>query len=363
LASSTNAGVISEGLRRQSEEKGRIDVKTAKRALVSCCFALALYAATDLAVAKELESRDITLGVGGKSLLYYLPLTIAEQRGYFKEEGLNITINDFAGGSQALQALIGGSVEVVTGGYEHTLNMQVKGQDIRAVIELARNATVLAVRKSKAGVIKSIADLRGTKIGVTAPGSSTYFFVVYLLSKAGLKPADVSFVGVGGGAGAVAGMVTGELDALSNLDPVISRLESDGAAVALADSRTAKGTEEIFGGPVPAAVLYARKEFIDANPETMQRLVNAFLKSLKWIAAATPEQIVDSVPKAMWLSDRQLFARSIAASQPTYSRSGEISEAGMAASLNVMRFDPAIAAAKIDLTKTYDGRFVKKALE
>ena len=313
--------------------------------------------------AAEPEKPRIILGVGGKSLLYYLPLTIAEQRGFFKEEGIEVTINDFAGGSQSLQALIGGSVDVVTGGYEHTLNMQAKGQDIRAVVELARNATVLAVRKDRASKIKTLADLKGAKIGVTAPGSSTYFFVVYLLSKAGLKASDASFIGVGGGAAAIAGITTGELDAISNLDPVISRLETEGAVTILADSRTSTGTDEIFGGPVPAAVLYARKAFIDANPVTMQRLANAFIKALKWIEGATPEQVVDAVPKNLWLGDRELYTRSIAASMPTYSRTGLITEAGMKASLRVMEFDPAIANAKIDLSKTYDDRFAKAALE
>jgi len=332
-----------------------------RRILLACAVAVALTCPIGSAVAKDPEKQKVVLGVGGKSLLYYLPLTIAERRRYFEEEGLEVKINDFAGGSQSLQALIGGSVDVVTGGYEHTLNMQVKGQDVRAVVELGRNATVLVVRKAKADKIKSLADLKGAKIGVTAPGSSTYFFTVYLLSKAGLKPADASFIGVGGGAGAVAGIMTGELDALSNLDPVISRLEAEGAVSVLADSRTPQGTAEIFGGPVPAAVLYARQDFIDANPETMQRLVNAFMKSLKWIGSATPEQIVDTVPKALWLGDKDLYTRSVAASLPTYSRTGMITEDGMKASLRVMQFDPAIANAKIDLTKTYDGRFVKKA--
>lgn len=84
------------------------------------------------------EKAKLTLGVGGKPLLYYLPLTIAEQKGYFKAEGLDVEINDFGGGAKSLQALVGGSVDAVTGAYEHTIRMQQKGQDIRAVIELGR---------------------------------------------------------------------------------------------------------------------------------------------------------------------------------------------------------------------------------
>src|SRR5947199_2836335 len=165
-------------------------MKTAQAALATFALALAL---TGTAHGQAVEKRQVTLAVGGKTALYYLPLTICERLGYFKEQGLDVTINDFRGGAQSLQALVGGSVEVVTGAYEHTIRMQAKGQDIRAVIELGRfPGLVVGVRTSKAASYRSPADLKGMKIGVSAPGSSTHFFVMYLMSKAGLKPAEVS---------------------------------------------------------------------------------------------------------------------------------------------------------------------------
>ncbi len=121
---------------------------------------------------QAVERKQVTLGVGGKTALYYLPLTICERLGYFKEQGLDVTINDFRGGAQSLQALVGGSVDVVTGAYEHTIRMQAKGQDIRAVIELGRfPGIVVGLRKDRAQTYKSAADLKGAKMGVTAPGS------------------------------------------------------------------------------------------------------------------------------------------------------------------------------------------------
>jgi ABC-type nitrate/sulfonate/bicarbonate transport systems, periplasmic components len=88
--------------------------------------------------AQQLEKLSVRLGVANKSHLYYLPVTLAERRGYFKDYGLNVSIVDFEGGSQSLDALLGGSVDLVTGAYEHVLHMQAKGQDIRALIELGR---------------------------------------------------------------------------------------------------------------------------------------------------------------------------------------------------------------------------------
>ena len=174
-------------------------MKSVKAALVTLALASSFAgAAHGQAPGPVPEKKQLTLAVGGKTALYYLPLTICERLGYFKEQGLDVTINDFRGGAQSLQALVGGSVDVVTGAYEHTIRMQAKGQAIRAVIELGRfPGIVVGVRKEKAAGYKSAADLKGAKIGVSAPGSSTNFFVMYLMSKAGLKPADASYIGVG----------------------------------------------------------------------------------------------------------------------------------------------------------------------
>lgn len=309
------------------------------------------------------EKTKVTLGVGGKPLLYYLPLTIAERKGFFKEEGLEVEINDFGGGAKSLQALIGGSVDVVTGAYEHTIRMQAKGQDVRAVIELGRfPAIVIAVRKEKAGQVKSAADFKGLKIGVTAPGSSTALTTQYAMVKAGLKPTDAAFIGIGSGASAVAAMQKGEIDVISHLDPVISKLQADGDIEILIDTRTEAGTRALFGGSNPAATLYTKKNFIDENPVTTQRLVNAFMKSLKWLQTATPEDVAETVPAEYHLGDKPLYLKAVGNSLESYSRDGIIPSEGMASVMDMLKqLDPELRDAKIDLAATFDGRFVKKA--
>ena len=313
-----------------------------------------------VAQSQAVEKPQITLGVGGKAALYYLPLTLCERLGYFKEQGLEVTINDFRGGAQSLQALVGGSVDVVTGAYEHTIRMQAKGQDIRAVIELGRlPGLVLGLRKERAAGYKSAADLKGMKIGVTAPGSSTNFFVMYLMSKAGLKPADASYIGVGTGPSAVAAIKKGELDAISNIDPVITRLEQDGDIAIVAETRTEAGTRAIFGGSNPAAVLYTKQDFIAKNPNTMQALVNAFHKALKWLAPATPEQIAATVPEDYYLGDKPLYIAAVTANKPVYSLTGIIPESGMKSAADMLlAFDDELRGANVDLGKTFDDRFV-----
>jgi NitT/TauT family transport system substrate-binding protein len=313
------------------------------------------------ALAEGLEKTKIQLAVGGKALLYYLPLTIAETRGYFKAEGLDVEISDFSGGAKSLQALVGGSVDVVAGAYEHTIRMQAKGQDIRAVIELGRfPGIVVAVKK---GVpFAGPGDFKGMKIGVTAPGSSTNLLMNFVLAKANLTPQDVSFIGVGSAASAVAAIRRGEIDAISHLEPVITLLERSGDINVVVDTRTEAGTRALFGGSNPAAVLYAPEAFIEANPKTVQALVNAFHAALKWIEHASPEEIAANVPESFLLGDKALYIEAVRNSVASYSRTGIIDPSGMKSTLEMLlRFDPDFKSTDIDLSKTFVERFAKRA--
>ena len=334
-----------------------------KKLLIAVAGALALMTTT--AVAQAPEKKEIKLGVGGKSLLYYLTLTLTERLGYFKEQGLDVEISDFAGGAKALQSLVGGSVDVVTGAYEHTIRMQAKGQDIRALVELGRYPAIsVMIRKDKAAAYKSPADLKGMKIGVTAPGSSTQMLVQFMLAGAGLKAEDVSFVGVGASGTAVAAMRKGEIDAMSNLDPVIAKLEKDGDGVVVAETRSTEGTTKLLGGAMPAGVLYAKGEFIDKNPNTIQALTNALYKTVKWMEKATPEQIAGMVPEEYHLGDKALYIAALQSVMAAYSKDGIVSTDGQTRSLEFLqKFEPELKDAKVDLAKTFDGRFVKKAAE
>ena len=264
-----------------------------------------------------------------------------------------------------MQALIGGSVDAVTGAYEHTIRMQQKGQAITAVLELGRfPGIVIAVAAAQAGSVKAVKDFKGLKIGITAPGSSTHLTALYLLAKAGVDPDSVAFVGVGGGASAVAAIENGQVDAIAHLDPVISKLEADKAVTILVDTRTEAGTIAVYGATNPAATLYLKDDFIKANPKTTQALTNALMKSLKWLAKATPEDIAAAVPEDYWLGDKALYIQALKASMPTYSETGIISDAGEKSMLDFLKVvDPIFKTATIDLSKTFDATFARRAAE
>ena len=310
------------------------------------------------------EKKKITIAVGGKSLFYYLPLTVAERKGYFRDEGLEVEIPDFAGGAKALQALVGGSADMVSGAYEHTINMAAKKQPITAIVLQAKySSIVLVLPKDKAAKYKGPKDLKGLKVGVTAPGSSTNMFVNNLLAKDGLKPTDVSIVGVGAGSGAVAAMEKGELDALSNLDPVVTQLESTGKFVAVADSRTEKGMKDIYGGDYMASVIYVNSDFIKKNPNTVQAVVNAMVRADKWIAKATPQEITDLMPAEYKAGNPSLYKEALLKNMIGYSENGEMSLKAAENVYKVLRqFEPSVMnAGKMDLGATFDNSFVRKA--
>jgi NitT/TauT family transport system substrate-binding protein len=313
--------------------------------------------------AQTLERPKTTIAVGGKNLLYYLPLTIAEQRGYFKTEGLDVTIVDFAGGARALQAVVGGSADVVSGAFEHTVNMQHKGQFMRAFALQGRAPQiVLGLNPKTMAGYKTAADLRGKKIGVTAPGSSTNVMVNFFLAKAGLKPGDVSIIGVGAAQGAVAAMRSGQIDAMSNLDPVITLLQRSGDLKIISDTRIVSESEKVFGGPMPAGCLYAPQSFIDKNPNTVQALTNAIVRANKWIQTAGPGEIINNVPESFLLGDRAVYIDAFLAARNALSPDGMIPERGAETAFRALAsIDPEIAKATLDLTAVYTNEFVKKA--
>jgi NitT/TauT family transport system substrate-binding protein len=325
--------------------------------------ALAVGAVTRDAAAQSLEKPKVTIAVGGKASIYYLPLTIAEAKGYFKDEGLTVEIVDFAGGSQSLRAVVGGSADVVSGAFEHTINLQASKQYFRAFVLQGRApAIAVGVATAKAGAYRSPADLKGMKIGVSAPGSSTNMVANYVLAKGGLKPSDVSFVGVGTASGALAALRTGQIDAISNVDPVMTMLEQKGDVKIIADTRTLKGTQQLFGGPMPAASLYAPEEFISRNPKTVQALTNAMVRALKWLQTAGPSDIINTVPDAYLLGDRALYLASFNAVRDAISPDGLISEASVKVSLAALAsFNEKIRPEQIDLTRTYTNDYVRKA--
>lgn len=311
----------------------------------------------------RLGKTKVTIAVGGKASLYYLPLTLAEQLGYFTAEGLEVNIKDLMSGTHALQAVVEGAADVVSGAYEHTLNLQNRGQFFQAFVLQGRAPQMaMGVSVRNLPTYQSISDLRGKRIGVTAPGSSTNMLANLVLARAGLKAADVSFVGVGNSVGALNALRQGQIDAISNVDPVITQLEQKGEIRTIADTRTLKGTQEVFGGPMPASCLYAPMAFVRKHPDTVQALAHAIVHALKWLQTAGPSDLLKVIPESYFLGDRALYLSSFIKVREAMATDGRFPEDGAKTALKALSsFDQAFDAKKIDLIKTFTNEFAQKA--
>src|SRR3954471_3052318 len=316
------------------------------------------------ASAQALEKNKINIATASLGLPY-LPLIIAQQRRFLADEGLQVEIAAFAGGSKALQSLMGGSSDVASGAYSNTLTMAAKGQKLKNfVVQVRYPALTIAVSKKVAERYGTPADLKGMKIGVSAPGSSTHMIVNHLLSKAGLTSNDVSIIGVGTSAGAVAAIEKGEIDAIINSDPVMTKLEADNAVTVIAETRTEKGTVSLFGGPYPEAGLYATADFMAKNPNTIQALTNAIVRAELWMQKASVDDIAANVPADYMLGEKDLYLASYRKMREAHAPDGQITKEGAQIVHDVLAaFLPEVKAANIKVEDTYDNRFVENALK
>lgn len=335
------------------------------RAFFKSAIFFGLFVFSSFGHADTIEKPNIVIAVGGKATLFYLPLTLAERLGYFKDEGLNVEIPDFAGGAKALQALIGGSADIVAGGFDHTIQMQTMAQKLSAFVSLSTNPAIsLGVSKARAASYTWYKDLKGMKVGVTAPGSTTNMMLDHLLGSVHLIPDDVSVIGVGTGPQAVAAMKSGQIDAMVNVEPVMTMLEKQGAMTIVAETTTTKGTKDVFGGPLLSGTLYTKASFIKANPHTVQAVTNAIVRALKWIKIATPEQLVATLPPEYLLGDKALYLEVFEKLRANYSPDGMISAAAVKNTYEVLKAHNSSVrrAPVVWLDQTYDMTFVKSAL-
>src|ERR1700751_5027286 len=306
----------------------------------------------------------ITIAVGGGACLCYLPTVLAKQLGEFEKAGLDVDLVDLRGGSDALKAVLGGSADVVSGYFDHCVNLAAKKQELKAFVVYDRYpGLVLVVSPSHTKEIHSVKALAGKKVGVSAPGSSTDFFLKYLLKKNGLDPTSASVISVGLAATAVAAMEQGQIDDAVMLDPSVTVLQGSHADLKiLSDTRTQHDTLAVFGGEYPGGALYSTAAWVNGHEKEVQGLTQAILSTLSWIHAHSAEEIMAKMPEETVGKDKSLYLAALKNTIPMYSETGKMDPKGAAAVLAVFsEGSPDVAKANIDVSKTYTNKFVDQA--
>jgi len=310
----------------------------------------------------EGSGAHVRIAVGGQNQMVYLPTTLARELGFYRDEGIDAELQDLAGGAKALQALVGGSADVVSGFYDHTIQMAGEGRELIAFVTMLRfPGLVLVTSPAGAGKIAKIEDLKGRIAGVTTAGSSSQMLLTYMLQRHGVAPDTVSITAIGSAATAVAALEHGTVDAGMVADPAFTLLvrRNPGMRV-LEDLRSEAGVKDAFGvSAYPASVLYAEGDWIRGHHETAARLARAITRTLAWMHSHTAEEIAAKMPKAFRGEDEALYAEALKASMPMFSPDGMMAPEGaeivrtlVAGSIEKVR------TATIDVSKTYTNEFI-----
>jgi sulfonate transport system substrate-binding protein len=339
-----------EGLRGRRVERAALVVALTIGALSAACGV------------ERGRGSHVRLAVGGQTQMVYLPTMLAQALGFYEEEGLDVELQDFEGGAKSLQALVGGSADVVSGYYDHTIQMAAEGRELVAFVTMLRYPGLVLVSPPKArSTITGVESLKGGIVGVTSPGSSSQMFLTYLLNRAGVAADAVSVTAIGAGASAVAAVESGRIDAAWLADPAFTIVAKRSPDIrVLADLRTEDGTKRALAvATYPAAVLYTSRAWLDANRSTAERLARAIVKTLAWMSTHSEQEIADKVPAAIRGDDAALYVRALHGSRAIFATDGRMPEDGAAVVRDVLAtFNPKVRAATIDLSKTYTNDFV-----
>ena len=297
----------------------------------------------------------LRLAVGGKAAMCYLPLTLAERLGFFAQEGVSVQVIDHRNAADAMRAALQGEADVVSGAYEHTLDLAARGVAYRSFVLQGRAPQIaLGVSTVALPQYRQVADLKGRRLGVSALGASTHLVASQVLSRAGVMPRDVSFVPVGTGWDALEALRLGRIDALSNIDPVMTLLEKSADVRIVADTRSVKGALALFGGAMPGGCLYASEAFVGREADTCQALANAIVHALKWLQTAGPSDLIRAVPEGHMLGDRGLFLDAFLRNRDALSVDGLMPNGGPETALRVLsEHHERVRGARIDLSRTY----------
>ena len=319
-------------------------------------------AAVVLASSSVMAADKVTIIVGGYEKQIYLPAKLAEGLGYFKAEGLEVELLNEASGVDAENEMLAGAVQGVVGFYDHCVDLQTKGKYVESVVQFSQAPGEVELVSSKHPQVKSMADLRGKSLGVTGLGSSTNFLSQYLMVKAGVPLGEFSTIPVGAGTTFIAAMTQDKIQAGMTTEPTISRLLKTGEARVLVDMRSLEKTKQALGGAYPAASLYMSTDWVQKNKPTVQKLANAFVKTLKFINTHSAADIAEKMPKDFYAGDKEGYIKALADGKSMFTADGMMPAGGPETVLSVLSaFSKNVKGKTVDLSKTYTTEFVKNA--
>ncbi|WP_028220550.1 ABC transporter substrate-binding protein [Paraburkholderia oxyphila] len=319
-----------------------------------------------LGAAPVARAEPIRLMMGGMSKIVYLPAVLASQLGYFKDEGLDVQVVSGPTGIDTSTELIAGAIEGAVGFYDHTLDLQSRGQDVLSVVVLQRATGLAELASTRPQGGRELAGAaamnaaRGKRLGVTGFGASTWMITRFLLARAGVAPGDYTVVPLASDTRFVEAFEQGTIDAGMVEEPTATRLLTSGAARVVVDMRTVEQTQHWLGGPYAGACLYLRRSWMLEHRRETGQMVQALTRALRFIGTHSAGQIAAVLPPEVVGNDRAGYVRALASAQSGFSQDGLMPDGAPQTVLKVlMTAGSGLTARHVDLSKTYTNEFVK----
>lgn len=266
----------------------------------------------------------VTVALAARSSLYHLPLVLADQLGFLKHEGVYLDFVDSESGYQAVQLALDGHVDVVSGAFEHVLELQASGVNFRAFVLQSRSPQIsIGLVSRRAMTMKRVSDLKALRMGVSDLNSATYWVAQHWMRQTGLAAEAIQFVELGGStASLMEAMRSGAIDSLCHVDPVLHYLEQKNELRILADTRTLVKSQRMFGGSLASACLFSRLDFQQAKPEIALALTTGVVRALNWLKTAGPTDILKNIPSQHWMGDRAMYLGALDKVRESYAMDG-----------------------------------------
>jgi len=304
----------------------------------------------------------VTMALAARHSLYHLPLTLADQLGFFRQSGLTVEFMAHDAGAHAMTSLASGKADVVAGAFEHVFNPAYQSHKHQAFVLMGRSPQVSLGVSTRLPKWTSLTELKGAKVGVTSFGSSTHTMASQWLLLHGLLPDDVQFVEVGSSSGVWDALRSGSIDAVCNPDPIMHWLEMKNEVLLVGEARSLQGTQKVMGAAVPGACLIAREEFLQHQPDWAQALSDGVVHALKWLQTAGPTDLFKYVPAVHWMNDRAAYLGAFEKLRESYAIDGVVQEDTV---LNLWRAQARLSGRlqtnRVLLGRTYNNTFTLRS--
>lgn len=273
---------------------------------------------------------DKKITIGASASLTWLPLRIAVDRGFFKEAGLtNVGFTLIDSAPNAANALAAGELEFAGLAFERAVLATIGGKPVQCVVSIQDTPPSSIVVPAKSDIKPGDwAALKGKTIGVVQGGWAE-IVPKYFLTKAGIDLNDVKFTSTPNTAAQIAAIKSGQVDAVSGIEPSQRQAIFEGSAKMFFDLEDPAVLKQSWPSPFQATCLQVKADYAKANPAVMKAMQQGVARALKEIRA-NPTIAVDFAAKESPNTNREIFQRSVNALLNTWSADGALTEAAIA---------------------------------